>query len=32
MNKKKTNLSREIGLEIGPISGKYFLKLDHLHY
>jgi len=24
--------SREIGLEIGSILGKYFLKLDHLHY
>ncbi|MFB0524328.1 MAG: class I SAM-dependent methyltransferase [Phycisphaerae bacterium] len=28
---KKTD-SREIGLEIGSILGKYFLKLDHLHY
>jgi 2-polyprenyl-3-methyl-5-hydroxy-6-metoxy-1,4-benzoquinol methylase len=24
--------SREIGLEIGSILGKYFLKLDHIHY
>jgi len=24
--------SREIGLEIGSILGKYFLNLDHLHY
>jgi 2-polyprenyl-3-methyl-5-hydroxy-6-metoxy-1,4-benzoquinol methylase len=28
---KKTD-SREIGLEIGSILGKYFLKLDHIHY
>lgn len=28
---KKTD-SCEIGLEIGSILGKYFLKLDHLHY
>lgn len=28
---KKTD-SREIGLEIGSILGKYFLKSDHLHY
>lgn len=30
--KEKTTVSREIGLEIGSICGKYFLKLDHLHY
>jgi SAM-dependent methyltransferase len=30
--KTKKDLSREIGLEIGSICGKYFLKLDHLHY
>lgn len=28
---KKTD-SREIGLEIGSILGKYFLKLEHIHY
>jgi SAM-dependent methyltransferase len=26
------NLSREVGLEIGSVCGKYFLKLEHLHY
>lgn len=30
-NDKKT-VSREIGLEIGSICGKHFLKLEHLHY
>jgi len=30
--KDKKTVSREIGLEIGAICGKYFLKLDHLHY
>ena len=30
--KSKKEVSREIGLEIGSICGKYFLKLDHLHY
>jgi ubiquinone/menaquinone biosynthesis C-methylase UbiE len=25
-------VSRQVGLEIGYIFGKYFLKLDHLHY
>jgi len=25
-------LSRQIGLEVGSICGKYFLDLDHLHY
>jgi len=28
----KTDVSRELGLEAGFIGGKYFLKLDHLHY
>ena len=32
MKKDKKTISREIGLEIGSICGKYFLKLDHLHY
>ncbi|MBN1456236.1 MAG: class I SAM-dependent methyltransferase [Sedimentisphaerales bacterium] len=32
MKKDKKKVSREIGLEIGSICGKYFLKLDHLHY
>jgi 2-polyprenyl-3-methyl-5-hydroxy-6-metoxy-1,4-benzoquinol methylase len=32
MKKEKKIVSREIGLEIGSICGKYFLKLDHLHY
>ena len=32
MNKMKKEISREAGLEIGYILGKYFLKLDHLHY
>ena len=32
MKKDKKEVSREIGLEIGSICGKYFLKLDHLHY
>jgi SAM-dependent methyltransferase len=26
------DLSREVGLEIGSVCGKYFLKLEHLHY
>jgi 2-polyprenyl-3-methyl-5-hydroxy-6-metoxy-1,4-benzoquinol methylase len=26
------NLSREVGLEIGSVCGKYLLKLEHLHY
>ena len=30
--RSKKGDSREIGLEIGSILGKYFLKLDHLHY
>ena len=32
MKKTKKEVSREVGLEIGSICGKYFLKLDHLHY
>jgi SAM-dependent methyltransferase len=32
VKKDKKTGSREIGLEIGSILGKYFLKLDHLHY
>ncbi len=32
MKKNRKTVSREIGLEIGSICGKYFLKLDHLHY
>ena len=28
----KRDISREVGLEIGSICGKYFLKLGHLHY
>ena len=30
--KSKKEVSRDIGLEIGYLFGKYFLKLDHLHY
>ena len=30
--KLKDEVSRDVGLEIGSICGKYFLKLDHLHY
>jgi len=30
--KNKTKVSRDIGLEIGSICGKYFLDMDHLHY
>jgi 2-polyprenyl-3-methyl-5-hydroxy-6-metoxy-1,4-benzoquinol methylase len=32
MKNNKKIVSREIGLEIGSICGKYFLKLNHLHY
>ena len=32
MKKDKRAVSREIGLEIGSICGRYFLKLNHLHY
>ena len=28
----KRTISREIGLEIGAVCGKHFLKLEHLHY
>ena len=28
----KKTISREIGLEIGAVCGKHFLKLEHLHY
>lgn len=31
-NVKKKYGSRELGLEVASICGKYFLKLDHLHY
>ncbi len=31
-NKAKKTISRQAGLEIGYILGKYFLKMDHLHY
>ena len=30
--KLQKEISREVGLEVGSILGKYFLKLDHLHY
>jgi SAM-dependent methyltransferase len=30
--KTKKTISRELGLEIGSICGRYFLKLKHLHY
>jgi SAM-dependent methyltransferase len=30
--KTKKSISRDVGLEIGSICGKYFLKLEHLHY
>lgn len=32
MVKAQKMLSREVGIEIGAICGKYFLKLRHLHY
>jgi len=32
MKKNKKAISREIGLEIASICGRYFLKLEHLHY
>ena len=32
MNNGKNRGSREIGLEIATICGRYFLKLQHLHY
>jgi SAM-dependent methyltransferase len=30
--KTKKEISRELGLEVGSICGRYFLKLKHLHY
>jgi len=30
--KTKKTISRELGLEVGSICGRYFLKLKHLHY
>jgi SAM-dependent methyltransferase len=30
--KSKKEISREIGLEVGSVCGRYFLKLDHLHF
>ena len=32
MKKTKKVISRELGLEVGSICGRYFLKLQHLHY
>ena len=32
MRKAKERISRETGIEISSICGKYFLKLEHLHY
>ena len=32
IKKTKKSISREVGLEVGSICGKYFLKLEHLHY
>jgi SAM-dependent methyltransferase len=32
VKKTKKNLSREVGLEIASICGRYFLKLEDLHY
>ncbi|MHC4575633.1 MAG: class I SAM-dependent methyltransferase [Planctomycetota bacterium] len=32
MKKRGKDLSREVGLEIGSVCGRYFLKLEHLHY
>lgn len=32
VKKEKKTVSREIGLEIGSICGRYFLNLEHLHY
>lgn len=32
MKKTKKGISRELGLEVGSVCGKYFLKLEHLHY
>lgn len=30
--KNKTEISREVGLEIGSMLGKFFFQSDHLHY
>jgi SAM-dependent methyltransferase len=32
VKRAKKDISRELGLEVGSICGKYFLKLGHLHY
>jgi SAM-dependent methyltransferase len=32
VKRSRKDLSREVGLEIGSVCGKYFLKLEHLHY
>jgi len=32
MGRQKGRTSRELGLEVAAICGKYFLKLEHLHY
>ncbi len=32
MSRKKTKVSREIGLELASLCSKYFLKSQHLHY
>jgi len=32
MKKAEKHVSREVGLEIGSICGRYFLKLEDLHY
>lgn len=32
MKRTKKGLSQEVGLEMGSICGRYFLKLEHLHY
>jgi hypothetical protein len=32
MHKSKKAVSRNIGVEIGAICSKYFLKSQHLHY
>ncbi len=32
LSRTKTNVSREIGLELGSLCSRYFLKSEHLHY
>ena len=32
IDKQKKTISRDVGLEIAATCGKYFLKLEHLHY